>query len=223
MRTYASYLCAFVCTLAPAVQADDLFPPDFRGLPGSIKVVWDFETSDNPAPYSELEVVPLPGSPLFPITPTADPLNMVWYSDANVDGWISLPQSSILNFNLPNFIDEEPLKKIWIQINYIPLEDPQDYPFVVAVEAYDQEAGSVLGQFQGSFALPELGYRAEAWEIYPNPDFELVQIYLQPGILVDQVIIDTVSIPELSTAVLSGMVVAGAAGFSLLRRRRLSV
>ena len=67
--------------------------------------------------------------------------------------------------------------------------------------------------------IPELGYRVESWSITPNPDFELVQIYLPPWIFVDQVVIDTISVPEASTLLMRGIGLMGA-GAAVWRRRR---
>jgi hypothetical protein len=209
----------FVAVAGSPVLAADWFPADFRGEPGSIYALWNFNTPANPSPYDELNIVPLEDFPLFPIIPTADVTNMAWWGAADFAGWISLTEGSILNFNMPNFIDFEPLKKLWIQITYLPLFDPEDYPFVAAIEANDNEIGFVLGELVGSYTIPQLGYRVESWEITPNPDFELVQIYIPQWVLVDQVIIDTQSVPELSSAMLfsaaSVVLVAG------VYRRRL--
>lgn len=194
----------FAAFAGSPLLAADWFPADFRGEPGSIYALWNFDTSANPSPYDELSIVPLEDFPLFPIIPTADVTNMTWWGATDFAGWISLPGGSILNFNMPNFVDDEPLKKLWIQITYLPLFNPEDYPFVAAIEANDNDIGFVLGDLIGSYTIPQLGYRVESWEITPNPDFELVQIYIPQWILVDQVIIDTQSIPELSSAVLFG-------------------
>lgn len=221
---FVAALLATAAFVQPAASAD-WFPPDFRGLPGSVYAVWDLNNPDNPDLADAFNAVPLDGLPLFDIPPIVEISNLEYYSDANVSGWMATDGFGILNFALPNFVDFLPLKNLWVQINYYAPNpnpaDPLTFPWVAAVEASDNEQGFLLGEFTGSFDIPQLGYRLETWEVRPNPDFELIQIMVPQGVLVDQVIIDTIStVPEASTMVLCGVSGLVIVGVGALRRRR---
>lgn len=221
-RLLAAVLLATVAIVQPAASAD-WFPPDFRGLPGSVFAQWDLDEPSNPDLADAFHAVPLEGYPLFPIPTIVEITNLEWVTIGDVSGWMGLEGGGILNFAVPNFIDPLPLKKLWIQIQYFsPNANPQDpstFPFVAAVEASDSEAGFVLGDITGWFDIPSI-YRLETWEIRPNPDFELVQIIVPRGVFVDQVTIDTIStVPEISTLVLCGISGVFVAGLDYVRRR----
>jgi hypothetical protein len=209
-------------SLTQSVLAFDLFPAPFRGQPGSVYAHWDFPTNANPAPVDAFNLVPLGNAPVYTVPVEVEITNFVYFNDGNVNGWVSVPADdfSILNFSVPNFIDFEPVKQLWIQVGYFNFNQENLYPFVAAIEANDNEVGFVLGELTGAITVPELGYRLETWEIHPNPDFELVQFIVPPWILVDQVTIDTIStVPEASTLTmmcLVGMGVTGAAWRRLL-------
>jgi hypothetical protein len=220
----AAALLATVAFVQPAVSAD-WFPPDFRGLPGSVYALWDLNNPENPDLADAFNAVPLDGLPLYEIPPIVEILNLEFATVGDTSGWLATGDFGILNFCVPNFIDFLPVKDIWVQINYIAPNpnpaDPLTFPWVAAVEASDNEVGFVLGEFTGSFNIPQIGYRLETWVVRPNPDFELIQIFVPRGVLVDQVIIDTIStVPEVSTMVLCGVSGFVIAGFGYVRRRR---
>ncbi|MBY0588926.1 hypothetical protein K2X85_17270 [bacterium] len=205
-----------------SVSAFDLFPAPFRGEPGTVYGFWDFTTPANPALPEAWNIVPLGNYPVFQIPMGVEiSSNMVYLNDGNINGWISTPGAfNILNFVIPNFVDFEPVKKLWIQVGYYNFNPNEVFPFVAAIEANDNEAGFVLGELTGSFTVPSIGYRLETWEIRPNPDFELVQFIVPPWVLVDKVTIDTISVPEASSMLLIGMVGLGFGSFYAVRSRR---
>ncbi len=214
-RSTAIALTWAIVVLTQSVSAFDLFPAPFRGEPGSVYAHWDFTTGANPAPVDAFNFVPLGNAPVYTIPFQCEITNFVYFNDNNINGWVSVPGigHSILNFGVPNFVDFEPVKKLWIQIGYFNFNQEDLFPFVAAIESNDNEVGFVLGELTGAFNIPSIGYRLETWEIHPNPDFELVQFIVPPWILVDQVTIDTIStVPEASTMTMMSLVGIGLAG-----------
>lgn len=221
MRLARFFLCAVgVIALGNInANADDLFPPDFRGLPGSMTAEWEFATPDNPSYADNFFLTELDGATVFPVYPFAELINLGWTVADGDGGWFGLDGGGIVNIAMPNFIDQLPLKEIWVQIKYVP---GGESPFVAAVEAFDEEAGQVLGTLNGSIDNTEFGFRIESWQIRPNPDFELIQIWVPANVVVDQVVVDTIStVPEVSTlALCGGSLVVLTIGARLRSRRR---
>lgn len=206
-----------LCGINPA-SADDLFPPDFRGLPGSMTAEWDFGDPANPDYADSFNLTELPGADVFPVYPLAELINLSWTVADGDGGWFGLGGGGIVNIAMPNFIDQLPRKEIWVQIKYVP---GGASPYVTAVEAFDEEAGQVLGTLNGSIDNPDFGFRVESWQILPNPDFELIQIYVPAAVTIDQVVVDTIStVPEVSTLALCGGSILVLAVGARLRRRR---
>ncbi len=211
-----------IAVLTQSVGAFDLFPAPFRGQPGSVYAHWDFTTNASPAPVDVFNLVPLGNAPVYTVPVECEITNFVYFNDGNVNGWVSVPGDgfSILNFSVPNFIDFEPVKNLWIQVGYYNFNQENLFPFVAAIEANDNEVGFVLGELTSAITVPEIGYRLETWQIRPNPDFELVQFIVPPWILVDQVTIDTIStVPEASTVTMISLVGIGVLGGTWRRLR----
>jgi hypothetical protein len=205
-----------------AVAALDLFPAPFRGQPGTIYAAWDFGSPVNPANADVVNTVPLPGAPLTQLYPSAELQNLGWLPAGADGGWYglpgqlyTLPDGGIINITMPNYIDFEPIKQVWIQIRYLP---GIESPYVAAIEALDNEVGQVYGVLNGYTDYTDSGFRVESWSIVPNPDVEQIQIFVPYSVFVDSVVIDTISVPEMSTLTMSagGFLILG---YMILRRR----
>ena len=205
-----------------ALAALDLIPAPFRGQEGTVFASWDFKTPDNPENADLVSFVPLPGATLTQLYPSAELLNLAWIQAGVDGGWYGLPGSiyglpdgGIINISMPNFIDFEPLKELWIQIAYLP---GAASPYVAAIEASDNVEGQVFGVLNGAVDYTQDGYRVESWSIVPNPDLEMIQIFVPYAVFVDSVVVDTISVPEVPTLALSaaGLFIAG----TLVIRRR---
>jgi len=217
-----SALLLFAAQAAPALAALDLIPAPFRGQPGTVYAAWDFATPTNPADADVVNFVPLPGSPLTQLFPSAELQNLGWLPAGVDGGWYglpghlyTLPDGGIINITMPDFIDFEPIKQIWIQIRYLP---GITSPYVAAIEAQDNVEGQVYGVLNGYTDYTDSGFRVESWSIVPNPDVEQIQIFVPYSVFVDSVVIDTISVPETSTLTMSagGLFILG---YLIIRRR----
>lgn len=215
-------LALCLCTWNLAL-ADDLTPPPWqRGGPLTTSAEWDFLQGSPITPpdgNSVPTVIGDGGGPGAVPTATAG-AGMNWIPFDGTGGWIG-PGDMI--FDIPNWIDNEPFKLIWIQMTY--QDNPATgFPGVTSIIATDPLPTSVafLGltdiPFPGT-TVPGLRYRLERWEIRPNPDFERIVVTLPADSVLSQVVIDTISVPEPS-----GLTLASAAAMlacaGVWRRRR---
>jgi hypothetical protein len=125
-------------------------------------------------------------------------------------------------FLIPNFHDPLPKKTVDVTMAG---SNPSaaELPHVLLVIGADFPYGSsglswpdlVWGSRISRNADPELV--TEAWEMFPNPDGELVKIFVPSDFELTSIRIETQSIPEPATAAL---MVAGLFGLSLAGRRR---
>jgi hypothetical protein len=133
------------------------------------------------------------------------------------DGWVNL--SGELIIDIPNFVNTNPRKVIWIQLVWEP-QAPNSVPIVQLLDPAGQPTSVPLVRTE----LLEEGFdqtnpwRAvyhDTWhlELFPNPDFE--QISISGGINVDEIVIDTWCVPEPAT-----MSFLAIGGLAILRRRR---
>ncbi len=187
--------------------ADDTFAPEWRGQPGSTMQKWEFGS------YAQVNIPPEGyfnpyGTPLATVSGEF-PRAFWWRFD---NGHVGVWQfEDYMQFNVPNTLNQDPnsFKWIWIQITYSagPLDDPL--------------ALTVPMPSSGVFTMEKTAIDAYYWHetyllaITPNPLSE--QIYIMPRsvyLQVDEVVIDTICIPEPATFGLFGL------GALLYLRRR---
>lgn len=124
-----------------------------------------------------------------------------------------------LDFRIANWIDDEPLKIVWMQMTYEPGPTglspftefiiPTDPEPITRVEQISMTDGPISGDALGRW------HKLEVWEIEPNPDFESIQIIVPEGVTVGQVVIDTIStVPEPT-----GLAMITVVGLLFARRR----
>jgi hypothetical protein len=143
---------------------------------------------------------------------------VAWTGAISNGGYLATGPSSVdrgLVFNVPNWIDTEPLKRVRIQVTY---QGPAPSTEVIGSLGVPGSSDNVTEVFIGrvpgtSPNLPAgMSYFYDDWEVRPNPDWEQVVIRMLENTFVDQVVIDTVSyIPEPSGLAL------GIAGLTSLR------
>lgn len=210
-----SFLAIGICCLtASSAMALDVRTPDWRGQDDSTVQQWDFHDDTNP----------LAPDGLFNENPYGTPMGTVnlfeggyWLetvsSAPGLTGWWAGVES--IDVDIPNTSVENPLKLVVAQVTY-GLFGPHYGPdSVYATVGSDVFYGSLAETVPGAGTA-----KTDVWEIeiMPNPQFETITFdwYSEPGGIVDQVVIDTICIPEPATI---GFLSLGALGL-LLRRSR---
>ena len=230
---FGAAMCAIVAFLAsPAVLADDVFPPPWRGQFSTTSQVWEFNYDPDPnAPDPLYERFyppdfPAPGGndPLPSTLATVFPSPPNWLPDDPLHGsnrvgiWSLSGSIDVIvdNHDPPNIF-----KWVWVQLTWaeefigdgsvpaigdlFPEADPR-YP-VTLIDEFPHGDGWLTSTYE--------------WRIFPNPEFEEFTIGFEQGggILVDQLVVDTwCTIPE---PPMLGLLVMGFAGILVSRRRLL--
>jgi hypothetical protein len=176
---------------------------------------WEFLTPMNPlGPDGPLTNVGAQGSGSAPggtLATISSPAGLGWGFGDGDGGWF-FPDGGAIHFRVDNIIDLRPIKRIRMQVTHTPLMgfglDP--------LPAFNFGAtGSVPGPVTGTFPAPT--HTLITWEMRPNPPWEDFRLLVFGTGEIDQVLIDTISIPEPMTIVLAG--VLASYGTFFLRRR----
>ena len=125
--------------------------------------------------------------------------------------------ASTIAFNVENWIDQEPLKNIVIQMTYWGNNSP------VVIYVTGQELAGTPEEYDvNGFPNPILpsfrwdaNHIVEFWIVEPNPDWEQIVIGVPVGTELDEVVIDTISLPEPATLILLTL-----GAVAVLQRRR---
>lgn len=175
-------------------RGDDLNPPFYRSQPLSVFAHWtpdatgallldQFNSVDDSDPSTYLHPIP-PSSPVLP------------------------DSANVYQFQLPNFVDEMPIKFLRVQLTWTGTTQPPINIFSDALEPGQLVPGiTTFASNPLVFTQPDGGYQYFDIEFHPNPDFERVHVHLPPDGQLTQVVIDTVStVPEPAMA---GVMVVG--------------
>lgn len=196
-------------------------PPVWRGQPLSVWAQFEFGTQPGNLFFIQpniLETVGGSGGETlfdgFDTHAEVDSLsNWSWVPlDDNTDGGMQAGvKGGQIAFKVQNWIDEEPVKWVRLQVEFIGATPPM----VSTVEGYiagstDPLPGSVT--LDPVFTSP--GTFFMDWEILPNPDWDLVVLDLAPGVILDRICIDTISLPTPGAAPLAWL------GWLIVARRR---
>jgi hypothetical protein len=210
----AACLAILVALCAATAHAHDREPPDWRGDPLSAFFHW------------------LPANPDVPGSGVLPEPEYWWVDDDDPDTFFLehiLPQlttesgtdGEYLILELPNFFDELPLKLMRVQLTWTGPTPPT----ITEIIGFSGPTGASSGQIDYSspiwpYTQPTGGYQYHDLSIRPNPDWEVLTIHVPDGVVIDQIVVDTIStIPEPSALLL---VLGAAAGFVMLPRRRAS-
>ena len=193
-------LAACLIAAGPAL-GDDLWPPSWRGQPGTTFGKWEFSTN-NPNPLPESGYLYPWGLPSTTVSPGLFQSWMPsWGGRQGV--W---PLSGEIETIIPNRPLALPYKDILIQLTWAQ-QAPNVFP---AVSELRFGVGSTLVH---EIPLPG-GWFHSTYQIHlePNPDWE--KILITGAINVDELVIDTICAPEPTTLCLLAM-----GAFAILRRR----
>ena len=208
--------------MAPGLAvADDMFPPPWEEYPGSQYAEWDtwggapgptpadwWETWDNDFTGLQSPVAFTPGANLLlSFASRTDVLEIFGPTDG-------------VYFEIDNYDWHNPEKWVRVQITYhVSGAPPMGFD---VIPFYGGEPGD--DQFVPAFLVESTGVNSDGWItdaydfiIEPNPEFEVIGLKFEPGAVafVDQVVIDTICVPEPATMALLAIGV-----FALLKRRR---
>lgn len=205
--------------VAGPAQADDLVPPAWRGKPGTAFAQWEFDTPANPiAPdlWSDPSPIKDPFAEPFP-----GELQMwldTWGGRQGV--W---PMSGEIFIFMPNTDIANEYKDIYVQLTWAQ-QAPNEFPSALvgltrqgsmpgAGLAMQETSRTPIGPTGEPFGDGQWYHSIFQLRIYPNPTEEW--IYLSGAVMVDEVVVDTICVPEPMTLGLLGL-----GSLALLRGRR---
>ena len=197
--TLASAAFTLIGMLTGRALADDLNPPSWRFEPGSTFQQWEFSTPDAaPPPDNWLNPYGMPTMqvlPILPYEPEWDGRQGVW------------PLSGQMIVTIPNNPVPNPYKDIWLQLTWEE-KDPGEVPGVQELDSgtYASLIDSI--PVGGNWYLSTYYMR-----LTPNPPSET--IHIDGLILVDELVIDTICVPEPGTL---SILALGCLAFWLRRR-----
>jgi len=198
-----------VCICGSVALADDLRMPEWpRYGDGTTYARWEFEIDpdapvdwDNPYATEPPMVQPGPGAEY----------------DPGEGAWV-LGYGAAIEILIANRPDPLAQKMIQIQVTFKPLGDPLSGPEYPMIQA-GSEAEVQQGIWHDAWQEPPSTVLGDGWihevsriDLFPNPESEIVKI--GGGILVRELVIDTICVPEPATLSLLAL-----GAVALIRRR----
>ena len=201
-HVFVVLLCSLA--LAGSAFADDLVPPPWqRGTEGSTWAAWEFSTCD-PNPMPDAGYLPYGESDMTVWTGIGQEWWDSWEGRQGV--W---PLSGALEALLLNRPEPLPYKDIQVQITWRP-QVPGG--FLMVRETMWGATGSLIGEMPLADGWTHSTYLIH---LEPNPEMEIVRI--DGSVMIDELVIDTICIPEPMTV---SLLTVGAGALALRRRRR---
>lgn len=180
------------------INGQDLNPPQYRDLPATVLNVYDFDTSFPFPPPEDFTWVEGPqGEPLFnELQPCIefDPMFFDW----NEGVWVnSSPKPATVKIKAPNIIDDFDVKLMRLQIGWV-FAGASSPPMISNVAGADAEDGPLTQvTFVGGSTNSMGNMRHTTYNILvrPNPDWEMIDVVVRPGMGIKNVVLDTISLP----------------------------
>ncbi len=219
VRRYIATGCTLFLLIGSAL-ADDVLPPAYRGQAGSTFQLWNFATGVTNPPADSVNN-PI-GTPTLTVVQSINNSGIGWQDSQSVvygskQGFWDLGNDGHMDLAIPTPAggSNELLR---LQITYFQAIDkpPLLTLFPTAVETM---ATNILDQ---TTTLGAWYTEVLDWTITPEPTNNLISIFGDPtsGSVIDQVIVDTMAVPEPSTISLGGLALLGAAWEWQRRRKR---
>jgi len=215
MKRGATFLWVMILFLMFNVTwGEDINPPPWRGDAGSTQQVWEFSTNAQPA----LPDISINSNGMGEVLVTGSfSTGTQWFdewplTESTHQGVWGYERGENMIATIPNFDVENPIKDIQVQLTYW-----ADFAPTVSVLPEGDELNP-----QTMLKVDEIvgtdGYSTAIYQltIEPNPTWE--EIWIRPTnctTYIDELVIDTICIPEPGTILLLGL-----GGLSLLKRRR---
>jgi hypothetical protein len=200
-------------------QAADFKPPSWRGQLLTTVNEWEFD-SPPPGPLSPDGQTPSANPPNPPSPPTVQGTGIIQGTIGNDKTWVAQGSGSRITFTIPNFIDNEAMKQMWVQVAV-----GQGDTFTIGgLTAEDPKGVSItqpsITQIKNPLGFDDTLYDfyLATWQIYPNPDLEKFDLVLLAGTRVAEVVVDTISIPE-PTSTLSFLALGTLGAGATLKRK----
>jgi hypothetical protein len=209
MKTNAVIFTLAMLLVCPQIAtADDFAQPWYRGLPLSYYAEWEFTNGPLPTigipPELESDGGPKNNEFLYDLFGTHIDLDgggWTWDPADGDGGMVNPGRPGSFGINTINWVDEEPLKYIRVQITHI-----GPAPIVVGASGYKYDPyhdpgnppiTSDLGAFPaGPSIVVDANHFYSDILMWPNPDWEQIVVDVPMGTIIDEIIVDTISIPE---------------------------
>ena len=142
MHTIRMLVAVAAASLAAGTFADDFSPPSWRGQSLTTAQEWEFQNATNPTFPDGNSVSGIYGNGMGGQLPYASFNNMSWETGDGDGQWFPNSSAGQIFLNIPDWIDLEPIKYVYIQIAW---DGPQP-PIILGVSGFDNVAGGVDGR-----------------------------------------------------------------------------
>jgi hypothetical protein len=206
-------VCTVVALTAPSIYADDFAPPPWpRAHPNAVTAEWEFFAPVNPlGPDGGLTNVGVKGTGPALTSATVVGTGGLGWGAGDGDGAWFFPAGGSIDITMNNVVDLEPFKYIRVQVTHTP-------GLPIAIDPMPAANFGATGSVVVAppvFVPVDPTHSLFIWDMSPNPPFEMFSVIVGGTGEVDQVVVDTISIPEPASI---SIVAIGA--LALLRRRR---